>query len=186
MYRFLVPLVAGFGLNSAGALTTFYSRRWGAKAGRLVTFAMRVLLGMPMWILGLSLAMQTPSAVLLGPHPAFETIAWLLITVGVFPMTWAIACLGPIAALPSVGDSLVQRGIYAHLRHPIYAGMILEFVGMALLRPSPEVLVACGLGLGWVVLQARLEEMDLVQRLPAYREYMAKVPPFLPRFVSGR
>jgi hypothetical protein len=31
------------------------------------------------------------------------------------------------------------------------------------------------------MIQARLEEVDLVQRLPAYREYMEEVPRLIPR-----
>jgi protein-S-isoprenylcysteine O-methyltransferase Ste14 len=34
---------------------------------------------------------------------------------------------------------------------------------------------------GWLIAQARLEELDLVKRLPAYREYMEQVPRFVPR-----
>jgi protein-S-isoprenylcysteine O-methyltransferase Ste14 len=42
-------------------------------------------------------------------------------------------------------------------------------------------LVACSLGWIWVLIQARLEEADLLQRLPAYRQYMQGVPRFVPR-----
>ena len=42
-------------------------------------------------------------------------------------------------------------------------------------------LLAVSLGVGWVLIQARLEELDLLQRMPAYREYMQRVPRFLPR-----
>ena len=31
------------------------------------------------------------------------------------------------------------------------------------------------------MLQARLEELDLVARLPAYKEYMREVPRFVPK-----
>jgi protein-S-isoprenylcysteine O-methyltransferase Ste14 len=43
------------------------------------------------------------------------------------------------------------------------------------------VLVACGLGVTWAAIQARLEEADLVRRMPQYRAYMAEVPGFVPR-----
>jgi protein-S-isoprenylcysteine O-methyltransferase Ste14 len=88
--------------------------------------------------------------------------------------------LGWRAAMPSVRDTLEVRGLYAHVRHPMYGSMLLEFVGLALLNPTLAVALACALGIGWVVLQVRLEELDLLQRLPAYREYMERVPRFVP------
>jgi protein-S-isoprenylcysteine O-methyltransferase Ste14 len=58
--------------------------------------------------------------------------------------------------------------------------MFLGFAGLALLRPTATVVLACTLGVVWLIVQARLEELDLVQRLPAYREYMQQVPRFFP------
>jgi protein-S-isoprenylcysteine O-methyltransferase Ste14 len=59
--------------------------------------------------------------------------------------------------------------------------MMLELPGLVLYIPSITVLVASVLGLLWVMIQTRLEEMDLVQRLPAYHEYMQQVPCYIPR-----
>ncbi|OGO63199.1 MAG: hypothetical protein A2029_10710 [Chloroflexi bacterium RBG_19FT_COMBO_47_9] len=84
------------------------------------------------------------------------------------------------AVAPSVQDTLVTEGVYAYIRHPLYSGMILELTGLFLVIPTHTVLVACVLGLIWVMVQARLEEMDLAQRLPAYNEYIQRVPRFLP------
>jgi protein-S-isoprenylcysteine O-methyltransferase Ste14 len=42
------------------------------------------------------------------------------------------------------------------------------------------VVLDCALGIGWIFVQARLEELDLLQRMPAYQEYMNRVPRFLP------
>lgn len=83
--------------------------------------------------------------------------------------------------MPSVKDTLVRTGMYAYVRHPIYGGGLLVFGGLALLRPTLPVLVASTLGIGSAILQAVLEEVDLVQRLPAYRKYMREVPRFFPR-----
>ena len=185
MYGFLVPLLVGFGFNLASTFTTAHSRRWGERAGRRLTFALRVLLGMPLWILGLILAIRASSAPLLGPYPALEILAWFLVAAGVFPMTLGLAALGSVAAMPSVRSPLIHLGAYAHVRHPIYAGMLLEFLGIGLQRTSPEALLACSLGLAWIVAQARLEERDLLERLPSYRDYLARVPAFFPRIPPG-
>ena len=85
------------------------------------------------------------------------------------------------AAAPSVNDALVVQGIYAHIRHPLYAGMMLELTGLFLWLPTISVLTACLLGVVWVMIQARLEESDLVKRLPEYKEYMLAVPRFIPK-----
>lgn len=58
--------------------------------------------------------------------------------------------------------------------------MILEFSGLALLVPTGAAMLACALGMVWGLVQVRLEEIDILQRLPAYREYMQRVPRFLP------
>jgi protein-S-isoprenylcysteine O-methyltransferase Ste14 len=84
--------------------------------------------------------------------------------------------------MPSTRDTLVHSGIYAHVRHPIHTGTFLEFMGLLLLIPTQTVTLACTVGLAWVLVQTRLEERDLLQRLPDYREYMNRVPRFLPRF----
>jgi protein-S-isoprenylcysteine O-methyltransferase Ste14 len=59
--------------------------------------------------------------------------------------------------------------------------MALVAGGLALLRPTLAVVLACSLRFAWLMIQARLAEVDLVQRLPAYREYMEEVPRFIPR-----
>jgi protein-S-isoprenylcysteine O-methyltransferase Ste14 len=66
------------------------------------------------------------------------------------------------------------------------AGLLLEFAGLVLLRPTQATVLACAIGVGWVHIQARCEETDLLQRLSAYREYMGQVPRFLPRVRARR
>ncbi len=46
--------------------------------------------------------------------------------------------------------------------------------------------LACALGVAWILLQTRLEEYDLLQRLPGYREYRRAVPCFPPRLEDWR
>jgi protein-S-isoprenylcysteine O-methyltransferase Ste14 len=53
-------------------------------------------------------------------------------------------------------------------------------------KPRRGVALACALGILWAFLQARLEEVDLLQRMPAYREYLSRVPTFMPHFRTQR
>jgi len=181
MYLFLIPYLLGFALDCASAFTTAYSRRWGMRVGRTITFILRNILGIPLWFLGLVLALLAPSPSLLPPNRLTEALAWTLLAAGCIPMILGLLELRFRAASPTVRDELVAHGIYAFIRHPIYCGMLLEFLGLAVLQPGPVVLLACVLGLVWVNIQARMEELDLVQRMPAYRAYMQRVPRFLPR-----
>ncbi len=85
------------------------------------------------------------------------------------------------AARPSIKDQLVQTGIYARVRHPIHTGALLEFTGLAMINPTLPFALASGMGMVWVFLQTWFEEIDLLERLPGYRDYMNTVPRFLPR-----
>ena len=178
---FLFPLVLGFALGGASAFTAAFSRRWGERRGQMATMILRNALGIPLWIFGYILAWRALAPFLFTPVGALRTLGWLLVAVGAVPVIWGHLRLGLRTHMPSVRYTLVRTGLYARLRHPIYAGGILIFGGLALLRPTAPVLIASALGIGWAVLQARLEELDLVQRLPDYREYMRQVPRFFPR-----
>lgn len=183
---FLVPLVLGFALDAASAFTTAFSRRWGERRGRQFTFVLRNVLGIPLWVLGLGVAVGTRSPALFGLTPVAEVLGWLLLTGGSVIQILALLALRSRAAMPSARDTLVAHGLYEHIRHPIYAGLLLEFAGLVLVRPTQAAALACAIGVGWVLVQARCEETDLLQRLPVYREYMKRVPRFLPRIHARR
>lgn len=186
MLLFLVPLVLGFAFGVASAFTTAFSRRWGERRGQQITFVLRNVLAIPLWVFGLGLAVRTRSPALFGFAPVTELLGWLLLALGSVIQVLALFALRRRALMPSTRDTLVQHGLYAHIRHPIYAALLLEFAGLVLLRPTQAAALACAIGVGWVLIQARLEELDLLQRLPAYREYMKRVPRFLPRTRARR
>jgi protein-S-isoprenylcysteine O-methyltransferase Ste14 len=117
---------------------------------------------------------------------AAKSLGWLLVIAGSIPLVWGHAVLGLPTGWPSIRDALVRHSLYAYVRHPIYAGGLLMFVGGVLLKPTATVGAACSLGFIWLIVQARLEEIDLVDRLPQYREYMKEVPRFVPRLRSGK
>jgi protein-S-isoprenylcysteine O-methyltransferase Ste14 len=181
-YWFLIPLFAGFACNSTSAFTTYFSGKLGERNGRLVCIVLRDILGIPVWVVGYGLAALSSSPRLFAPNPLITILAWLLVLGGSTIIAVGLASLRWKAAAPSVQDGLVTGGIYAHVRHPLYSGMLLQLVGLALWHPQGEMLVACLIGMVWVMVQARLEEWDLIQRSPAYREYMQRVPRFVPRF----
>jgi len=182
MYFFLIPLAFGFGCNLASAFTTAFSRRWGEKRGSIISAVLRDVLGIPVWGFGCVLAIRVSSPALFVSTIGAKTAGTLLITAGAVMILVAIASIRRRAAAPSVQDTLVRSGIYAYVRHPIHTGTALEFLGVFLITPTLPVALACTLGVLWVLAQTRVEEVDLMQRLPDYDDYRKAVPCFLPRF----
>jgi protein-S-isoprenylcysteine O-methyltransferase Ste14 len=82
---------------------------------------------------------------------------------------------------PRPDAQLVRRGIYQHLRHPLYTGVMCAAIGWALGHTSP---VALGVALTLIPFfnaKARAEERWLMKRFPDYADYARRVPRFLPR-----
>ena len=82
---------------------------------------------------------------------------------------------------PRTDAALVESGIYATLRHPIYAGLILAGLGWSTLaRSLPALLVAAILAI-YLDLKSRREEAWLAERYPGYAAYQGRTR----RFVRG-
>jgi len=181
MYQFLIPLLLGFALAGASAFTAAWSRHWGERGGRLATNLLRNVLGIPLYMAGLVLAWRTDAALLFDPGAAGLTLGWFLIAAGAIPVIVGHWQLGLRTHMPSARDALMDGGLYAWVRHPIYAGGLAVFAGLAVLRSSAPWLLACVLSSCFFVTQAWLEEIDLLQRMPDYRAYRDRVPGWLPR-----
>jgi len=181
-FSFLIFLLSGFAFNWASAFTHFYSKRWGEGRGRMVTFVTRNILGIPVWAFGVILGTKATAKLLFVPSPAVRALAWIFLGVGTILMIWALVLLRLRSFRPTEKDTLVSAGLFKYIRHPIYSALLLDFIGFILIRPTVPVLVVSVLGWVFVFIQARLEEMDLVERIPPYRAYMQRVPRFVPRF----
>ena len=182
MYLFLIPLLLGFTLTSASTFTAAFSRAWGESRGQQASFILRNILGLPLFGLGYILAMWQPSTLFFRYNFVTDILGWLLLAVGVMIILAALSALSTRAVSPSVKDTLVSGGLYAYVRHPLYCGVILELLGLVLINPTRVMTLACALGVIWMFVQARLEEIDLRQRIPEYSDYMRRVPGFVPRF----
>jgi protein-S-isoprenylcysteine O-methyltransferase Ste14 len=73
------------------------------------------------------------------------------------------------------GHAVVSTGPYRYVRHPMYTGFHLFFVGMPLLLGSVFGLVLSPVLIGLVIRRAVLEERLLQKELPDYNAYMAQV-----------
>ena len=106
-----------------------------------------------------------------------------LVFVGLFIAIWARTTLGrnwSARVTLKENHELIQRGPYRFVRHPIYSGLLLMFVGTAVLVGQVGgflVLAFCFCGF-W--LKLRREEALLTEHLPAYSEYRRRTRALVP------
>lgn len=185
MYYFLIPLLIGFLFAGSSAFTAFFSRLWGVNAGRLVTSLLRNLIGIPLYGYGLVLAWRGSSTFIFNLGAVGQGLGWLFIFAGTVPIIVGHLQLGWRTHMPSMSDSLMDTGLYAYVRHPIYAGFLIVFFGLALVHFTALWLLACIFSIIFFLVMAKLEEVDLLQRMPKYSEYMGRVPGFLPTLANN-
>jgi protein-S-isoprenylcysteine O-methyltransferase Ste14 len=70
---------------------------------------------------------------------------------------------------------VISTGPYAYVRHPMYSGMILFFVGVPLLLGSWWGLAMAPVFLALFAVRIRIEERTLRDGLPGYTDYAARV-----------
>lgn len=82
---------------------------------------------------------------------------------------------------PREGSELVQRGIYARVRHPLYTSVMLASLGWALMWQSGASFGAALVLIPFFHAKARQEELRLREKFPGYPDYAQRVPRFIPR-----
>jgi protein-S-isoprenylcysteine O-methyltransferase Ste14 len=125
--------------------------------------------------------------------PAFwpsSSIGWVALTIGLIAIAvggWlvvrAFADLGPSLTpvpRPRNDGRLIESGIYARLRHPIYAGVMLAGLGWSGLTRSIGAFVVALLLAAFLDAKARREESWLMERYPAYEAYRKRSKRFVP------
>lgn len=81
---------------------------------------------------------------------------------------------------PRDNGALVQHGVYAIVRHPIYSGIILGAFGWSLVRGSSVALALSAALLIFFHFKSRREERWLVERYPEYADYQQRVKKIIP------
>jgi len=116
-------------------------------------------------------------------------IAWLgsaLCAAGVLFAIWARRTIGKDWSAEvqiKEGHELIRSGPYAHIRHPIYTGLLLATLGTALLIGEYRGLLAVLMFLVGFTRKARKEEEFLAAEFgPAFDEHRRHTGFFLPRF----
>ncbi|MDP2600407.1 MAG: amidohydrolase [Deltaproteobacteria bacterium] len=85
---------------------------------------------------------------------------------------------------PERGEQ-VQSRLYEFLRHPLYAAMAHACLGLAFLNGTWAGFGCAAVFCLKLYIWSRLEENELIRRFgQGYKEYMQKVPAFIPRFAK--
>jgi len=115
-------------------------------------------------------------------------MAWI-ISGGVLIVTGALAAYFGLTDLgsnlsamprPPEGSELVETGIYARIRHPIYAGLIEMSIGWSAVTGSSYAFGAALVLAVVLDLKSRREEAWLAERFPEYPAYRRRTRKFIP------
>ena len=81
---------------------------------------------------------------------------------------------------PRADGRLIESGIYARLRHPIYAGLMLAGIGWSVVTASLPALLVALLLAAFLDAKARREEAWLLDQYPGYADYRHGSKRFVP------
>jgi protein-S-isoprenylcysteine O-methyltransferase Ste14 len=113
--------------------------------------------------------------------PFFLQVGGALVLVGSFAVMY-LAFRENAYVTPTVriqqerGHTVVSTGLYRYVRHPLYTGFHLFFLGLPLVLGSGVGLVLAPVLVCLVARRAVLEERLLQKELPGYDTYLARVP----------
>lgn len=112
--------------------------------------------------------------------------AWIRVEVSkVFPMSTLVGL--PELAPEDHPQALVRSGIYARIRHPRYAQLLLALTAMALFANFVSAYVVWIMWFPGVYVLVAFEERELRQRFgEAYERYSREVPRFVPGLRTTR
>jgi protein-S-isoprenylcysteine O-methyltransferase Ste14 len=120
---------------------------------------------------------------LLTAAPAGAVQRWagdLLVAAGTGWALWALWALGRNVSVLAQARSLVVRGPYRWVRHPLYTGEIVSSLGLAVIVWNPAAAALWAAFCGLQAYRALREEQLLVRVLPGYRDYRARTAVLFP------
>ena len=183
-YRFLLP-----GMWVCWAVYWLWASRSAKRSERRETLGSRLLHVLPLllavWLLWSN---RVPGSLLdarLYPWAPWEFLLAALVTaLGLLFTVWARVHIGSnwsgVVTIKQ-GHDLIDTGPYALVRHPIYTGLLVAFLGSALARGEWRGLVA--VLIAWAALwrKLRLEELWMTERFgEKYLAYRERVPALVP------
>lgn len=132
--------------------------------------------------IGILIALSVPFWRIALPLPV-HLFGIVLIGLGGILLAAAMLSLGAnfsVLPRPLANHSLVTSGVYAIVRHPIYAAVLLAAFGWGLLWGSLVSLAFSVVLLVWLDRKSRLEEEWLSEKYAEYAAYQARVKKLVP------
>ena len=79
---------------------------------------------------------------------------------------------------------LISNGLFRHVRHPLYAGLLIVCLGLVLSTMSMQFTLLSALVITpYLYARARIEEELLLRTLQGYAEYMKSTKMFIPKIL---
>ena len=127
-------------------------------------------------------------------HPAFTGIRWAAALSAVLFFFGTVECwirMGKnwgMTVTPDQKTELVTKGLYARVRHPIYALSVLLMASSAIILPEIPMIAVAAIHISFMVIKARNEERFLLKvHGEKYSNYQKRTGHFFPRlFVRDR
>ena len=82
---------------------------------------------------------------------------------------------------PKSNSQLIQTGLYKYIRHPIYTGILISFIGYSFYSESLYKLAITFILLVLFIFKSKYEENKLSEKFSEYSSYKEKTGRFLPR-----
>jgi len=138
------------------------------------------------------------AALLAWPHPRWSALAWrmwsplsaaswlgvALVIAGLAFAIWARVHLGGNwsgTVTVKEGHELIRSGPYAHVRHPIYTGLITALLGTTVASGTVHAVIGLAIIVAAFVRKSHSEEEFMRETFPGeYERYSAEVPALIP------
>ncbi len=111
--------------------------------------------------------------------PGVHVLGAFVFAVGLGLFGWAMIANAYFSTAARIqqdrGQTVCEAGPYRFVRHPGYAGTILQSIGSPLLLGSAWALIPAVVSIASIALRTRFEDRMLLAALPGYREYAGRV-----------
>jgi protein-S-isoprenylcysteine O-methyltransferase Ste14 len=151
---------------------TFQADQPAADKKFMLTFAVATLI----WLIAIGLNRRAHTSDVPFALQAAGLAMYLLSTALIMWVFRANSFAAPVVKVQTERrHHVVSSGPYAFVRHPMYSGVILFFVGVSLLLGSWWGVAIAPVFAVLFAIRARIEEHALVEGLPDYTDYAARV-----------
>jgi protein-S-isoprenylcysteine O-methyltransferase Ste14 len=103
---------------------------------------------------------------------------WMIVP-GLVLSVWSLVVLGRSFSISPDDRGLVEKGPYRFVRHPMYAGEMLSFLGLCLAYPSPRNLWITGMIAAMILARINAEESVLSEYEPYKKSVRWRMIPYV-------